>query len=337
MNTHFYKAAKYLKFIPINLLSKLTRKSIILPFYHIVSDTESIHIKHLYQTKSIKQFEKELDFLLKNFKPIDFLEYRKCILEDMPLKNRFLLTFDDGLKEFYTIIAPILKRKGIPAMNFLNSGFVDNKDLFYRYKVSVLIEKLQTSTFSVSTQHAIKQWFLEQGITLDDNYKELLRVTYQQKEMLDSLAQIISLDFNIYLKEKEPYLTTKQINELTEQGFHFGAHSIDHPPYHTISLEEQLRQTKESIHTISTNFKLYYNTFSFPFTDYMVSKTFFNEFGSNIEITFGCAGLKKDSIKNNKQRIPFEIDGYNGEEILRGEYLYYIFKSFLNKNTIHRN
>jgi peptidoglycan/xylan/chitin deacetylase (PgdA/CDA1 family) len=337
MNTHFYKAAKYLKFIPMNLLSKMTSQSVVLPFYHTVSDSESIHIKHLYQIKSVTQFEKELDFLLKNFKPIDFLEYRKCILEDIPLKNRFLLTFDDGLKEFYTIVAPILKRKGIPAMNFLNSAFVDNKDLFYRYKVSVLIEKLQTSTFSVSTQHAIKQWFLEQEITLDDNYKGLLRVTYQQKETLDSLAQIISFDFKDYLKEEEPYLTTKQIHELIEQGFHFGAHSIDHPPYHTIHLEEQLRQTKESIHTISSDFNLNYNTFSFPFTDFNVPKAFFNEIEPYAELTFGCAGLKKDSIKNNKQRIPFEIDGFNGEEILRGEYLYYIFKSFLNKNTIHRN
>ena len=336
MNTHFYKAAKYLKFIPMNLLSKMTSQSVVLPFYHTVSDSESIHIKHLYQIKSVTQFEKELDFLLKNFKPIDFLEYRKCILEDIPLKNRFLLTFDDGLKEFYTIVAPILKRKGIPAMNFLNSAFVDNKDLFYRYKVSVLIEKLKTSTFSDFTQQAIKQWFLEQEITLDDNYKGLLRVTYQQKETLDSLAQIISFDFKDYLKEEEPYLTTKQIHELIEQGFHFGAHSIDHPAYHTIHLEEQLRQTKESIHTISSNYQLTYNTFSFPFTDFNVPKAFFNEIEPYAELSFGCAGLKNDSVKFNKQRIPFEIDGFNGEEILRGEYLYYIFKSFLNKNTIHR-
>ena len=336
MNTHFYKAAKYLKFIPMNLLSKMTSQSVVLPFYHTVSDSESIHIKHLYQIKSVTQFEKELDFLLKNFKPIDFLEYRKCILEDIPLKNRFLLTFDDGLKEFYTIVAPILKRKGIPAMNFLNSAFVDNKDLFYRYKVSVLIEKLHTSTFSVSTQQFINQWFLEQGISHDKNYKGLLSVTYQQKEKLDILAQIISVDFKDYLNEEEPYLTTKQINELIQQGFHFGAHSIDHPPYHKIPLEEQLRQTKESIHNISTDFKLKYNTFSFPFTDFNVSKTFFNELKFNVGLTFGCAGLKNDSVNFNKQRIPFEIDGYNGEEILRGEYLYYIFKSLFNKNTIHR-
>ena len=337
MNTHFYKAAKYLRFIPINLLCKLTSQSVVLPFYHTVSNNNSIHIKHLYEIKSTKQFEKELDFLLKNFQPIDFPTYSKSILEGTSLKNKFLLTFDDGLAEFYTVIAPILKRKGIPAMNFLNTNFIDNKDLFYRYKVSVLIEKLQTTTFSDDTQKEIKLWFLEQGITHDHNYKGLLKITYHQKNTLDSLAKIISLEFKDYLKEEEPYLSTKQINELIEQGFHFGAHSIDHPPYHTIPLEEQLRQTKESIHTTSSNFNLNYNTFSFPFTDYLVSKTFFTEIESNAKITFGCAGLKNDSVNFNKQRIPFEIDGYNGEEILRGEYLYYIFKSLLNKNLIHRN
>ncbi len=337
MNTKFYKAAKYLKFVPISLLRKITSQSVVLPFYHTVSNTELAHIKHLYQVKSENQFEKDLDFLLLNYQPIDFLEYKKCIDENVPLKNRFLLTFDDGLKEFYTFIAPILKRKGIPALNFLNTDFVDNKDLFYRYKVSVLIEKLQTTTFSEDIQKEIKHWFLDQGISLDDNYKGLLKITYQQKDTLDYLAHVISLDFKDYLKKEEPYLTSGQIHELIEQGFHFGAHSNDHPPYHTIALEEQLQQTKESIRIISTEFNLNYTTFSFPFTDFNVSKTFFNEIQSNVALTFGCAGLKKDSVNFNKQRIPFEIDGFNGEEILRGEYLYYIFKCLLNKNTIHRN
>lgn len=230
-----------------------------------------------------------------------------------------------------------MKRKGIPSLNFLNADFVDNKDLFYRYKVSVLIEKLQTTAFSEDIQKEIKHWFLDQGITLDNDYKGLLKITYQQKDILDNLAQVISLDFKDYLKKEEPYLTSGQINELIKQGFHFGAHSIDHPPYHTIPLEEQLRQTKESIHMIASNYQLTYNTFSFPFTDFNVSKTFFNEIKSNVGLTFGCAGLKNDCVNFNKQRKPFEIDGFNGEEILRGEYLYYIFKSLLNKNTIHRN
>jgi peptidoglycan/xylan/chitin deacetylase (PgdA/CDA1 family) len=337
MNALFYKSAKYLKFIPINFLSKVTSNSVILPFYHTVSDTESTHIKHLYQTKNVKQFEKELDFLLKDFQPIDFPTYSKSILESSSLKNRFLLSFDDGLTEFYSVIAPILKRKGIPAINFLNSAFIDNKDLFYRYKVSILIEKLQTTTFSELINKEIKQWFNEQGIFIDSSYKGLLKITYSQKESLDVLAKIISVDFNNYLAQEKPYLTSEEIKELINQGFYFGAHSIDHPSYFSIPIEEQIKQTKESIDFISKNFQLKYNTFSFPFTDYSVSKTFFNEIKSNADITFGCAGLKNDSIKNNKQRIPFEIDGFNGEEILRGEYLYYIFKSFLNKNTIHRN
>ena len=98
MNTNFYIATKFLKLIPLNLLRKLTSQSVVLPFYHTVSNTELIHIKHLYQVKSEIQFERELDFLLQNFHPIDFIEYSKCILEGTPLKNRFLLTFDDGFQ-----------------------------------------------------------------------------------------------------------------------------------------------------------------------------------------------------------------------------------------------
>ncbi len=337
MNTTFYKVAKHVNFISMNLLCKLSKQSVILPFYHTISNNELIHIKHLYQPKNTLQFEKELDFLLKNFQAIDYVEYSKCILENRPLKNKFLLSFDDGLTEFYTVIAPILKRKGIPAINFLNSGFVDNQDLFYRYKVSILIEKLQTSTFSNNTQQSINHWFNEQKIKLDSGFKGLLKITYSQKESLDTLAELLSVDFKAYLKDFNPYLNQQQIKELIHQGFHFGAHSINHPPYYSISLDEQLRQTKESVHTLTTNFQLPYQTFSFPFTDHLVSKAFFDKMESLTQITFGCAGLKNDSTKFNKQRIPLEIDGFNGEEILRGEYLYYIFKSILNKNTIHRN
>jgi hypothetical protein len=52
-------------------------------------------------------------------------------------------------------------------------------------------------------------------------------------------------------------------------------------------------------------------------------------------LTFGCAGLKEDSVKNNLQRIAMEESG-SGEQIIKAEYLYYLFKSLFGKNTIKR-
>lgn len=127
--------------ISVRLLMKLTGKNVIFPFYHSVSDSYLAHIHHLYHPKTTKQFISDLDFLLKHYCPMDINEV--ISFRDSSKKRSkpgFFLSFDDGLKEFYEIIAPVLLKKGIPAACFLNSGFVDNKDLFYRYKASLLCE-----------------------------------------------------------------------------------------------------------------------------------------------------------------------------------------------------
>ena len=74
------------------------------------------------------------------YKPITTFELKKFITENSALpKNAFLLSFDDGLKEVFTTIAPILLKKGVPASFFINPCFIDNNELFYRYKISLLI------------------------------------------------------------------------------------------------------------------------------------------------------------------------------------------------------
>ena len=121
-------------------LIKISNHPLLLPFYHLVSDKEPDFVKGLYKPKSIKQFKTDLDVFLKYFEPITLEQVIKYNKGKIKLsKPSFHLTFDDGLSNFYHIVAPILLKKGIPATVFLNTGFIDNKDLFYRYE-SVLFE-----------------------------------------------------------------------------------------------------------------------------------------------------------------------------------------------------
>ena len=337
MNTFFYNLGKSFKFIPLQSLMTITGQNCISPFYHLISDENVVHVKNLYRIKSVKQFNNELDFFLKYYEPVNFYEF---ISTEKPKKNRFLLSFDDGLREFYDIVAPVLKQKGIPAICFLNSGFIDNKELFFRYKASILIEQLKTFDLSPGKEKELKNWFQSKGLVYDNRFQSLLSISYQTKTILDELAALLGIDFSDYLQRHKPYLATGQIEELIAQGFHFGAHSVDHPLYSEINEDEQLIQTKQSIDEITSQFKLDYRLFSFPFSDAGVSKNFFEKTfdptNSIADITFGTAGLKKDSCIRNKQRIPVEIDNYTAEEIVYGEYLYYICKAVLGKNTISR-
>ncbi len=291
-------------------LIKLTGQRVVLPFYHIVADETPAHIYHLYEARSIDEFKSDLDFLLQNYQPIslhELIEFKKS--NRKPKQNVFHLTFDDGLKEFYTIVAPILKEKKIPATIFINTDFIDNKGMFYRYKASVLTEKYAA--------------------------KGLLEVDFENANLIDELAKTLNYDFDEYLKKEQPYLTTSQIEDLIKDGFTIGAHSKNHPLYKRLSIDEQISQTLESIDIIVQKFNLNYKVFSFPFTDDGILKEFFSQIESKVDLTFGTAGLKKDSIPFNLQRIPMEKN-QTSKEIINGQYFYYFLKRFFGQNEIKR-
>jgi len=262
----------------IKILTFLTQKKIIVPFYHTVAEQPLPHIKHLYRMKTVEEFQKDLDFLLRYFKPIDVETlYHLHTHKIVPKKSVFHLTFDDGMKEIYEIVAPILLDKGIPATFFINSGFADNKTLFYRHRESLEMDDIQADEF---------------------------------------------------LEKKKPYLTTEQIQTLSKQGFSIGAHSIDHPYYYTIPHVEQLRQTRESLDFVSSIINQKLRLFAFPFTDYNVSKQFFEEIAPNVDLCFGTAGLKNDEIPFNIQRIAGEKNKMVFmEAITKKEYLKFMIKS----------
>lgn len=281
-----------------------------LPFYHIVTDDIPLHVKHLYKPRTIKNFKEDIHFLLAHYEPISLQQLLDIKRSGQPVnKNYFHLTFDDGLSEFYSIAAPILKERNIPATVFLNSDFIDNELLFYRFKASILYDKLKDNS--------------------------LLSIIYENKDQLDELANDNNIDFSIYLNDKKPYLTSDQIKELIKQGFTFGAHSKDHPLYNQLTLEEQLVQTKESILSVTRKFDLDYRVFSFPFTDDMVSNKFFEEIASFTDMTFGSAGLKEDMAKNHFQRVAMETNK-TGKDIIKSEYLYCLAKIKAGKNKIIR-
>jgi peptidoglycan/xylan/chitin deacetylase (PgdA/CDA1 family) len=319
--------------IPFKVLQKVACQNLILPFYHTISDEEIPHLKHLYAVKGVQAFVNDLDFLLSKYTPIDYTEFQKLTSEDKKLeKPSFLLSFDDGLSEFQEIIAPILLQKGVPAICFLNSGFIDNRDLFFRYKASLIIEQLEKEPELIKKVQEI----LGHPTQV---YQKIVSISYQDKDLLDKLAASIDYSFTDYLATQSPYLTSEQIKSLINKGFHVGAHSIDHPEYQYINFQEQVRQTKESIQFICDTFSLGYKTFSFPFTDYKVTQPFFNYLQANniAETTFGCAGPKNDAVSTNFQRIPFEMNGLSAEEILKSEFLYYLLKTPFGRNTMKRN
>ncbi len=321
-------------FIPLDISKKIYSNKIIFPFYHAVTDQVPAHLKNLYPIKNVKQFSNDLDFLLKKYKVIDFEQVKNIINGNLKLnKPAFFVTFDDGLSQVFDIIAPILKQKGIPSAFFINSDFVDNKKMFFKFKMTLLLKIINQNKNSddiidlLKKNNLFRNSLIESFIQNDNNSTKALTIT----------AEYLGFSFEDYLKNEKPYLTLNQSKKLSEDGFLIGAHSASHPLYKNISTEKQLEETVKSLEFVQKNFNPKYKLFAFPFTDHAVNLQFFEKLFATtlIDFSFGTAGLKNDAFPKNIQRIPME-NLYSIKSNLKYEYLYYFIKMFFNKNTIKR-
>ncbi len=325
--------------IPLSILKTITRQKVLLPFYHLVSDQEVPHIKHLYHVRNSNQFVKDLDYLLKHYKPINLEQLKQSILHQKSLPNNSMfLSFDDGLAECYHIIAPILLKKGIPATFFLNSAFVDNKALMFRYKASLLIEHLDQFPNKVET--IARHLFRKKNWIYTDFRVDLKKICWKNQAFLNDLALALEVDFDQYLHVKKPYLNKDQIRAMQQWGFNFGSHSIDHPRYNTISPIAQIEQTMQGHQQLVQNLKNIDKVFAFPFTDDAVGLSFFDTIfkGNSLDLSFGGAGIKQEKIARHLQRLGLESTQIrSSKQIIHSEYCYYLLKSIFGKNTIQRH
>ena len=306
-----------------------------LPVYHTVSDEELPHVKHCIQYKNIRTFTEDLEFLLKQFHFVSWDEFKKHQIEKTNTTKKIaLLTFDDGLSQFKDIILPILEQKGVFAINFINPAFIDNKDLSYRAKASLLVdflEKQKKIAPEITTLLNVK------SNDIKNIQQKILGISYAQQSILDRLAQEMDFSFSKFLDQQKPYLSLDDLKDLEKKGFGIGAHSWDHPLYSELSLNAQLEQSFKSLQYLRQH-KLHAESFAFPFTDFGVENEFFEQIfqqEKQLQYTFGCAGIKRDSIVKNKQRIPME-NGKTAQKTMQDEIAYYHLKKIWGKNTIDR-
>jgi hypothetical protein len=102
-------------------------------------------------------------------------------------------------------------------------------------------------------------------------------INYREKGHLEELAKMLKIDFKSYLLENTPYLSSEEIRFIIDEGFFIGAHSIDHPRYAELSLDEQVHQTVESLRFVTERFNLTYRLFAFPYEDIMLTKEFYSK------------------------------------------------------------
>lgn len=328
--------------LPTGWLNRWSDIEVLLPYHHVVSDEYLLHIKGLYDYKNKKQFLNDLEWLLKYRKPVHPDQLAACLLERRPLpSNTFLLTFDDGFREISEVVAPLLYSKGIPAIFFINPAFIDNKEFFYRCKLSLIIEQVREKNSEALTKRLAD--FLSvrtQGFC--EIRKAILQIHYPEKSKADLLGEMLGISFDEYVKANKPFMTSGQLEELSRMGFTLGAHSMDHPHYGLVDQDTQIQQTLKSLQFVRQIKNSSYEYFSFPHEDKAVRQSFFSELEKRTDYPgqtslFGTQKQLKEINNNMLHRFNAENPQFTVARSFKSVAFYNLLMGFAGRDKIHRS
>ena len=124
-------------------LKHLSNKEYIIFLFHGVIKKKNRDKIRNYTNKHI--LEKDFISFLKQVRKIgnpikiDDLEYYKMKKKILPKKS-FLISFDDGYENNYSVVIPILKKLKIPAVFYFSTDFVENNSMSWIDKIEHCFE-----------------------------------------------------------------------------------------------------------------------------------------------------------------------------------------------------
>ena len=306
------------------------------PYYHTISNRPLPHIWPLYDVVKENEFIKHIDYLARKF---DFIGPKKVLElvngeEWAGSKPPAFLSFDDGLIECFTTIAPLLKQKGIEASFFVNPSFIDSDDIFFRYKIAVIIDALQNGKIEKEGELVLKE-VLKASDHLKYTLEEgLLSMSFSDIEDINYLMRSLILKY----RNSDIYMSSKQIQSLKNDGFYIGGHSMNHPLFSELNLEDQVTQIKESTDYCQAEFAEEMRLFAFPFYDFDVRKELYPRMYNElkIDLSFGTSGINKDEFSRSIQRLSMEESFANIKSYIKRRQLHYTLKKLVGKHVIRR-
>jgi len=236
----------------VRALEKIVRRNVIGFCYHTVSDRQLPHIERLYRCKSVAQFRRDLDFLLRAYRVIGYDDVERAGSGPNG-KPSVVITFDDGLVECHDVIRPVLLEYGVPAMFFVTTEFLDNRRLFYRQKVALCIESYSrlSGADATTARSEIARFF---DTKVDDDRQLLSRLhtaSWKEEPAIDAACGALGIDTDAYLRTVRPYLTRAQVRTLAANGFTIGAHGTSHQQLGVMSEDEARAEVVTACEVVS--------------------------------------------------------------------------------------
>jgi len=233
--------------------------------YHYIHEENGYPFPGIYPTTP-ERLEKQLDEIGNYFEFISQDDLVGALSKGKELPERCcLITFDDGLKSQYEHAVPILRRKGIPAVFFVNA-------LPYKEKKACLVHKVHWVLANIAAEEILKKiddnlrrFFnkslddypidnkeLKNSYRYDDSpenarVKFLLNFRLPEEEkgrVVDSIFQELVEDESEFCRDF--YMSPEALVDL-QASSSLGIHSYSHKPLSKLSQQEVEKEIMSNV------------------------------------------------------------------------------------------
>jgi peptidoglycan/xylan/chitin deacetylase (PgdA/CDA1 family) len=237
------------------------------------------HLAHIVRCKTAARFEADLRWLMRRYRFVDYFDVQASLERTHALPaNAALLTFDDGFAEIHSIVRPLLRRMGIPALVFVTDSLLDNRVLSNDLKASLCLERLMSLDEAqrvVVLRSAGSSAFDESPSS--DWPLRLLRLLVHDETLTGSLWSHFAIDESSYCRDVRPYLTSEQVTEMASEGFSFGGHATVHRLMQNLNLHELEEEIVQSCGTVARLTGEAVVPFAFPYSGQGIRREWLRE------------------------------------------------------------
>ncbi len=217
--------------VPLGMWRRLVPRDVLSLIYHTISDRVLPHAQPIGRYKEDLQFEADLRFLASETNVVDCDKLTRGRLQGRPLPPAaFQITFDDGFRECYEVIRPLLIKHALPATFFIPTDFIDNRDLIWVHKIAVCVDRaVRIDTDEIAAAIAgVNGRFGQQLDRRAALVTWLKSLKQSQRVEIEAACELLGVDVPAYLRYYRPYLSVDQIEQLAADGFTIGAHTRKH-------------------------------------------------------------------------------------------------------------
>ncbi len=239
---------------------------LIIIMYHLVVE-KNIEFKNAPFNITKDKFIEQIDMMNKNYSIINYNEFKE-IISNRSYKSKktpVLLTFDDGTKDHYEIVTPILKKRNLSGIFFVSGKPVTEKKMLHAHAIHEILIRQPNKDEIIKIIDKFYQKnklydelnFFKKNWMVSDNFndsktryiKKMLQVSLPEEER----EKIISILFKKHVSKNERdfvekfYATDEELNEMILNKMTLFPHGINHYHMDTLSDKELKKDIVDSI------------------------------------------------------------------------------------------